>query len=200
MTQAVVIDTGPALNFIASGHDVILFDVLARRDKRLFVSETIEDEVKSKGERDRRFSKCSARLQRLLLEDQVERLQDELGSRALSDAVKIVCGEPLNIRMRTSQDLGETLVLAHALVLRSQGEQTTVLIDERPGTDRARALGIKVISTVGVLHSAAQLGIVGKLRHMRRIYNEIEAFDLSMGGWTSPKNPLNDSKLYGRSE
>lgn len=192
-----ILDTGPALNFMASGHHQVLFDVLSLRQTTLQMPQTVGDEIARRSSRDPRFRKCPTVLADLRARELIEVLVDSIDSTELNDAVQVVCGMPLDARIKTSKDLGEVLVMAHALVQRDAGTAPILLIDERPGQDQATDLGLRFTSTVGILVIAAETGIVSKQRTMKRIYSDIHACDTVMGGWTSSHNPLLDNKIYG---
>lgn len=51
----------------------------------------------------------------------------------LSVVVSRLTGLPLTDRKRRSRDLGELMVIAHAVVAAEQGNDVTVLIDDREG-------------------------------------------------------------------
>ncbi len=192
-----ILDTGPALNFMASGHHGVLFEVLETRTLGLQMPETVVEEVARRARNDSRFKKCPSVLNDLRANDLIEILADDIDSADLTKAVESICGIPLESRVQTSKDLGEVLVMAHALVLRDKGLSPILLIDEWRAKEQAEGLGFTVVTTVGILVIAAQTNIVPKQRTMKRIYGEIVACDKSMGGWTNPRNPLLDNKLYG---
>ena len=101
-------------------------------------------------------------------------------------------------RLREPKDLGETLVLAHALCLRNEGKSVVVLLDEVEGTKKARMYGLTVITTIGILIAAANYGLVPDRGEMRETYEAIAQFDDGLPKWDSDpsRNKLADRTIY----
>lgn len=88
----------------------------------------------------------------------------------LAAVIHRIGGLPMGERLRHSKDLGETVVIAHAVVAAEAGDTVTMLIDDGPGAriatseiNRLRRLRtgghlvgtIRLISTLTVLERAA---------------------------------------------
>lgn len=199
MTHRPVIDAGPALNFFSINKERLLIAVLGP----LSAPETVQDEVLRKAERDKaRFgaaagvwSKLGSKYMQVLSDDQTD---------ALSQAVADVCGTPMIERLKDPKNLGEIMVIAHALVAAESGLTVTVLIDDGDGRklaaaqrDRLKRLRdagnqtvgqIQLIGTLTVLNWAAQKGQVKDKAEMRSIYDRLRALDDGLA-------PINDTKL-----
>lgn len=168
--QRPVIDAGPALNFFSINKQRLLIGVLGP----LSAPETVRDEVLRKAKREEgRFGHASVVWSRLGQYMQI--LSDEWTD-DLARAVSDVAGMPMADRMKTSKDLGEIMVIAHALVAAKAGAEVTVLIDDGAGRQlagaqrsrlqRLREAGnpgvgrLALVGTATVLKLAAQHGQV----------------------------------------
>lgn len=90
------------------------------------------------------------------------------------------------------KDLGETMVIAHAVVAAEAGESVTVLIDDGPGIrtatteiarlQRLRAIGrtvgsIRLVNTLTVLERAAGSQHIPDKLAMRTVYARLRSLD-----------------------
>lgn len=198
--KLVVIDAGPALNFLAAGKADLLCDVIDRRERTLLMPQTVRDEIHQIVERPRggKFGACPGRLAAFIEAERIEVVADSIEDKPLVSQVLRVAGIPMIRRVKEPKDLGETLVLAHALRLRAEGQSVVVLIDEVEGSKKARMYGLKVITTIGVLLAAAEYGLVEDRVEMKAVYESIAQFDDGLPGWDSnpARNPLADKTLY----
>ena len=109
MTTRPIVDAGPALNFFASGHERLFFTCLGG----VSVPETVRDEVVGKAARDRRFQHAQRVVSKL-----PEQLWHVLPDSVTSDLDQVIVRlerMPMTQRLRTRRDLGETMVIAHAV-------------------------------------------------------------------------------------
>lgn len=128
-----IIDAGPSLNFFATNRERLLFAKVGP----LHMPETVHAEVLRKSSRDRRFASARAVLNRLPA-TLLEVLSDE-STLELDAAVQRVVGFAANERRRQAKDLGELMIVAHAVVAAEHGHHVTVLIDDRDGRRIATA-------------------------------------------------------------
>ncbi|WP_198153010.1 hypothetical protein [Pseudofrankia sp. DC12] len=164
MTARPVIDAGPALGFLAINKERLLISVLGR----LSAPETVADEVLRKSRSDGRFEAAEAVWQKLTPK-WIEILPDDV-TPELAAVVARIARLPMRERMNQKKDLGETMVIAHAVVAAEAGAVATVLIDDGAGAAMAAAerrrlerlrLGgmpvgeLRLISTLTVLERAA---------------------------------------------
>lgn len=198
--KPLIIDAGPALNFLASGNHELLCDVMDRRQKSLLIPQTVRDEVhgRAQGARGERFKQCPARLEHLLTTGRLTVLVDDIENPRLVQKVEEVAGIPMARRISEPKDLGEVLVIAHALQIQEDGIPVTLLIDDRNGAEKARELGLRVVTTEGVLYFCATDDMVENRGQMKAIYENLAQFDDGLPGWDpDPKrNPLADRTLY----
>ncbi|MDX2969157.1 hypothetical protein PWY87_30585 [Kribbella solani] len=111
---------------------------------------------------------------------------------ALATAVHRITGQPMSKRKLQSKDLGETMVIGHAVVAAEAGHQVTVLIDDGQGARLAtaeirrlqrlrltgRAVGaIRLISTLTVLERAAGGEHLPDKAAMRDVYGRLRGLD-----------------------
>jgi hypothetical protein len=100
--------------------------------------------------------------------------------------------QPMERRLKDSKNLGETMVIAHAVVIAEAGDSVTMLIDDGPGARLAateirrlaqlrasgRAVGsISLVSTLTVLERAARMKEIPDRATMRTIYEQLRTLD-----------------------
>lgn len=185
-----VIDAGPALNFFSINKQRLLIGVLGP----LSTPETVQEEVFRKAQKEHdRFGHAVQVWNKLGTYLQV--LSDDL-SVELAQAVMDVAGTPMTDRMKTSKDLGEIMVISHALVAAMSGKHVTVLIDDAEGRQlasiqrsrlaRLRLAGnqqvgqIMLIGSISVLKLAAQSGKIRDRGEMRDIYARLRQLDTGL--------------------
>jgi hypothetical protein len=128
----------------------------------------VEEEVLRKAARDPRFGPA-ATVWKKLTPNWIKILPDDV-TPELSRVVHRLTRQPMADRSKHSKDLGETMVIAHAVVAAEAGAHVVVLIDDGPGAEattgeirrlrRLRASGraassISLINTLTVLERAA---------------------------------------------
>lgn len=186
MTVRPIIDAGPALSFLAINQERLLLATTGP----ISTPETVRDEVLSKSAKDRRFA-------------QVERVWNKIPSRLLDvlpddptpelvAALSRISQQPWNQRLATAKDLGETMVVAHAVVHAEAGHQVTVIIDDQGGAalatteirrlDRLRQMGkpvggIALVNTVTILEKAAGGIHLPDKGSMREVYTKLRKND-----------------------
>ncbi len=168
MTVRPIIDAGPALNFLAINKERLLLATTGP----ISTPETVRNEVLSKSAKDRRFAqvervwnKIPSRLLDVLPDDPTPELIAVLGR---------ISQQPWKQRLATAKDLGETMVIAHAVVHAEAGHQVTVIIDDQGGaalaTTEIRRLsrlrqmgkpvgGIALVNTVTILRKPLEASI-----------------------------------------
>lgn len=184
--QRPIMDAGPGLNFFSIHRERRLFGTLGP----LSIPEVVESEIRRRSGQDRRFAAAGA-VMRKIPEHLLEILSDDL-TLDLSRAVERLGRAPAAERLRTSRDLGETLVIAHAAVAAEAGADVIVLIDDGGGRraaaaearrlDRLRSQGadvgsIRLIGTLTVLERAAGSRHLPYRDDMRDLYNRLRGLD-----------------------
>ncbi|NHE68668.1 hypothetical protein G9U53_30620 [Rhodococcus sp. D-46] len=186
MTVRPIIDAGPALSFLAINKERLLLATTGP----ISTPETVRDEVLSKSAKDRRFAqvervwnKIPSRLLDVLPDDPTPELVAALGR---------ISQQPWNQRLATAKDLGETMVVAHAVVHAEAGHQVTVIIDDQGGAalatteirrlDRLRQMGrpvggIALVNTVTILEKAAGGIHLPDRGSMREVYTKLRKND-----------------------
>ena len=129
-----IIDAGPALNFLASGHQGILINAVGRQP--VHAPQTVEDEVLRKSARISKFKGAAGRW-RNMQPNWLRLLSDDSQDPALRAASYTLLNTPLDLRQDDGDDLGETMVVLHAYARASAGENVVVIIDDRKGRDFA---------------------------------------------------------------
>lgn len=99
---------------------------------------------------------------------------------------------PIEQRIRSGKDLGETMVVAHAVVAAERGERAIVLIDDQGGRRvaareaarlqrlrqaRPEVGSIALITTVSVLKKAAGCEYLPNRSAMRDVYGKLRGLD-----------------------
>ncbi|MEU1522991.1 hypothetical protein ABZ413_12405 [Nocardia rhamnosiphila] len=186
MNRRPIIDAGPGLNFFSINQERLLIGVLGP----LSTPETVRDEVLRKSRQEERFRpaatvwhKLSPRFMQVLSDDETP---------DLAAVVHRITGLPMAQRSRQGKDLGETMVIAHAVVAAEAGDTVIVLIDDGGGArnasleakrlGRLRAMGhpvgsIMLVSTLTVLERAAGGEFAPDKATMRRIYEKLRGLD-----------------------
>ena len=180
-----IIDAGPGLNFLSINKERLLIDVMGP----LSAPETVQDEVLRKARQDARFSVAAA-VWRKLTPKWVQILSDDQTPELAAVVHRITL--PMKERLKHPKDLGETMVIAHAVVAAESGETVTVLIDDGSGAQIAtseinrlgrlrtsgRAVGsIRLASTRTVLERAAGGQHIPDKATMRGIYERLRGLD-----------------------
>lgn len=186
MTTPPIVDAGPALNFFAAGHERLFFTCMGG----ISVPETVRDEVLGKAARDGRFQHAQRVVARL-----PERLWNVLPDTVTDDLNQVIVRlerMPMAQRLRTRRDLGETMVIAHAVVAAQKGQDVWILIDEIRGSKVAFAEkrrlerlrysdasvgALKIMSTQQVLEVAVSRGLIENRGSMRKIYGQLRSLD-----------------------
>jgi hypothetical protein len=186
MSRRPIIDAGPSLNFLSINKERLLVGVLGP----LSATETVQAEVLRKSREDERF-RAAAPTWRKLAPRWIQILSDD-ETPELAAVVHRVTHQPMEKRLKHPKDLGEIMVIAHAVVAAEGGETVTVLIDDGPGAriatseisrlqrlrSNGRAVGsIKLASTLTVLERAAGGQHLPDKATMRDIYTRLRGLD-----------------------
>jgi hypothetical protein len=175
------------LNFLSIGQERLLIGVLGR----LSVPETVRAEVLRKARQDARFAPAARTWRKLEPSGWLEVISDA-ETPELAAVVHRITQQPLQARRRHAKDLGELMVVAHAVVAAQAGATVTVLIDDGSGAEmaaseqrrlqRLRAQGrgagsIILIRTLTVLQRAAGGAHFPDKSAMRDIYQRLRGLD-----------------------
>jgi hypothetical protein len=132
MSHRPIIDAGPGLNFLSINQENLLIQVLGP----MSAPETVVEEIKRKSRQDERFKAAEATMGKL-----VPKYLDVLSDNVTPDleaVVSRITQMPMAQRQRQAKDLGELMVVAHAVVAAQAGTQVVVLIDDGDGARLAR--------------------------------------------------------------
>jgi hypothetical protein len=187
MSVRPIIDAGPGLNFLSIRRERLLAAVLGR----FSAPETVQGEVLRKSQQDNRFRAAATVWRRMATTDWIQILSDDV-TPELATVVQRISGLPMDERRRQPKDLGETMVIAHAVVGAESGQSVTILIDDGPGAEiamseisRLQRLGssgrqvgsIKLANTLTVLARAAGTEHLPDRAAMRDTYNRLRGLD-----------------------
>ncbi|SNU00477.1 hypothetical protein SAMN06298212_1027 [Ruaniaceae bacterium KH17] len=179
-------DAGPGINFFSINKERLLFATIGA----IAIPEAVETEIMRKARQDQRFVAAERVLKKVpphLLEILSDDYTDELGG-----VVSRIAGMPLERRMHSSKDLGEMMVVAHAVVAAELGADILVLVDDQGGRrmiaresarlDRLRianpSLGrIRLVSTITILRSAAGGDHLPDRTALRDLYARLRGLD-----------------------
>jgi hypothetical protein len=186
MSHPPIIDAGPGLNFLSINKERLLIGVLGP----LSAPDAVQTEVLRKSRQDPRFRSAGPTWQKLT--PKWIRILPDDQTPALASVVHRITRQPMAERLRHSKDLGELMVVAHAVVAAEAGESVIVLIDDGPGAktataeirrlDRLRSGGcptgvITLISTLTVLERAAGSEHIPAKDAMRHLYQRLRGLD-----------------------
>lgn len=188
----VIIDAGPCLTFLAANHERILIAALGRG---ILAPETVKNEVKRKSSVDpRRFSAAWSTWKKLEANGWLEVMSDDV-TPALSNAfvsIQPQINDGLAQRMTNSKNLGEILVLSHAVRIATEGASVTVVIDEIDGRNlaikqaqrlqrlKARGQpvgGIRLLGTHAILLKCARTPQIPDRSTMSEVYKKLRHYD-----------------------
>jgi hypothetical protein len=124
-------DAGPGINFFSVNKERLLISVLGP----LCAPEAVATEILRKAGQDQRFA-AAEHVWKRLTPKYVEVLSDDVTGE-LAAAVQRISGIPFDQRIRSGRDLGETMVIAHAVVAAEAGEHVIVLIADCGASRRA---------------------------------------------------------------
>ncbi|MFP5347776.1 MAG: hypothetical protein ACLGIA_12220 [Actinomycetes bacterium] len=186
--MSILVDAGPALNFLAVGQQNVLLQVATSGGLQLAVPERVDREVDGKGAIGR-FKRTAAvgTWRRLKSAGHITVLSDDLTTATFAAAVTRISGKPAQKRIADTRSLGEIMVLAHASTLVQAGTTVFVLIDETDGRRRCQreqqwlvgkgASGrLHMWSTGQVLKQANAGWFVGG-HTWQQVYNQMRRFD-----------------------
>ncbi len=186
MSARPIIDAGPGLNFLSINKERLLIAILGP----FSAPETVQDEVLRKSQQDDRF-RVAATIWRRLTPRWIQILPDDT-TPELATVVQRVSGLPMDERRRQARDLGEIMVIAHAVVAAESGHSVTILMDDGPGAAiatseirRLRRLGssghpvgsITLASTLTILGRAARTEHLPDRAAMRDTYKRMRGLD-----------------------
>ncbi|MEL7976603.1 hypothetical protein AAG589_12130 [Isoptericola sp. F-RaC21] len=186
MTRRPIIDAGPGLNFFSIHKERLLIGTLGP----LSAPETVELEVQRKARSDERF-RAAEQVWRKLPPRLMEVLPDET-TPELAAVVQRLTQLPMSERIKQRKDLGETMVIAHAVVAAQEGHNVTILMDDGGGAAHAsseiarlrrmKAAGadvgmVQLIGTHTVLEKAAGGEYLPGRTEMREIYARLRGLD-----------------------
>lgn len=188
--MSILLDAGPALNFLAVSQQNILVQLAQSRELQLAAPQRVDTEVRGKT-RDARFTGTAVlgTWTKMTAAGRIKVLDDGLADRAeFTAAVTRVSGMPAEQRVRAPASLGEIMVLAHASELAQQGQDIFVLIDDSDGRQRAKkeqrwlvehkAPGALTLwSTPMVLRFAAAEDWIVNDRSWEQVYDAMRAYD-----------------------
>ena len=186
MSQRPIMDAGPGINFFSLNRERVLFSTLGP----LAVPEIVEQEIRRKARQDRRFAAAERVLSKVPTR-LLEILSDDV-TNDLAAVVQRIAGMPMVERIRSNKDLGETMVVAHAVVAAERGEQVIVLIDDSGGRavaareaarlqrlkeQRPEVGAISLVTTISVLKKAAGGEHLPDKGAMRDLYGRLRGID-----------------------
>lgn len=195
-----IIDAGPSLTFFSLNKERLLFAALGS----LSVPETVVEEIRRKSSKDRNFAPASRVLDKLP-PTLWEVLSDEV-TPELSSVVQRISSMPMADRMTDGRDLGELMVIAHAVVIAEGGTDAFVFIEDGGGAgiarrqssllERRRKAGepvgaLKLINTQTVLKRAVIGGLIKDRAEMRKLYADMRLKDGALV-------PIDDTDLLSR--
>ncbi|MFK4637267.1 PIN domain-containing protein [Paenarthrobacter histidinolovorans] len=184
VAQITILDAGPCITFCAAAKHALLVEVLQRGSNQLHVPDVVDGEITNRGSNRRDFPAATVpNWQWLVSHDHIGIMDSQVSAEdlnALSEAVVKLTGTPLAQRLMESRDLGEVLVIAHAMVRKGRGEDVYVVIDEYRGQKLASKFGLKIIDTPWILSSAVRRGLIADRGEMRKVYDALRQYDAGL--------------------
>lgn len=156
MSHRPIIDAGPGLKFFSIHKERLLIGTLGP----LCAPELVRDEILRKAKADSRFAAQTVWAK--VPERRLQVLPDD-ETADLAAVVHRISRLPMNERMQQRADLGETMVIAHAVVAAEAGEDVTVLIDDGRGAQ------VATLEINRLLRRRARGNDIGTLRLVRTL-------------------------------
>lgn len=188
--MSILLDAGPALNFLAVGQQNVLIQLAVTHNLQLVTPERVDAEVEGMAGNGRfERTRALSTWRTLVSTSRVKVLSDDLVSVEFTEAVTRISGRPADERIRSRASLGEIMVLAHASTYAQSGEEVFVLLDESDGRQRALAEQkwlqtncaagtIQLWKTGQVLKEAEKhSGWIRDNLSFRTVYNKMRQFD-----------------------
>lgn len=187
MSQRPVIDAGPALNFLSINRERLLIGVLGK----LSTPEAVQEEVFRKSRNDPRFRAATQVWRKLTVHNWMRILSDDQTPH-LATVTHRITGQTMEARLKHPKDLGELMVIVHAVVAAESGMTVTVLIDDQSGArvasseinrleqlrSEGQAVGaIRLVNTPTILRRAAGDGHIPDRAAMHDIYKRLRDLD-----------------------
>lgn len=188
--MSILLDAGPALNFLAVGQQNALLETAQQAKLQLSAPERVDIEVRRQVKQPRfRSTAAAGTWTKLISAGHLEVLTDDLNVAAFTQAVTRVSGVPANQRVKQTASLGEIMVIAHASMQAQLGAPVFVLIDEGDGRRRAKGEArwltrqpsvhgsLVLWDTKRVLQHAASAGWLLGQKSWEQVFNEMCGFD-----------------------
>lgn len=196
-----IIDAGPALNFLASGHERVLTNAIGRQ--ALHAPASVEGEVLRKCKTIKKFKGAAGRWNRMK-PTWLKVLSDDAQDPALLSAAHLLLNAPLAVRLQEGDDLGETMVTLHAYVKAMSGEHVFMIMDDRNGRKFAqKAIGVvarhqqagrpvgrlQLVSTIDIIERRINTPDIPDMTALQNLWAAISPMDDGL------PNNLNDTRL-----
>jgi hypothetical protein len=187
-----ILDAGPCLNFFGSNNERLLIRVVGME---LRLPSSVDGEIRNKSRNDTRFTKVNPLVKKLKAANIITILDDDANDPALLRANDLVTGMPMAQVRKMARDLGETMVVIHAMKEALAGGDPRVVIDDRAGAElataaqdtlaRLRAEGqnvgtITLWGTTSILRQGVRIGAIRDKNEMRSIYQRLRPLSASL--------------------
>lgn len=173
-----ILDTGPCLNFMGTGHTDILLGVLEHVSATVLVPEDVADEVRHKSVEIPVYTRASRgvhgaeRRGRITIAPSRSGIDD-----GLDRWVSKLWGFPHAQIPYREKDLGEKMAVAHGAALQERGHTVFIVVNDQGGANLAHSHGLDTINTVAILRKAARLGIIADRTEMRKVFGKMRPHD-----------------------
>ncbi|MFC6147551.1 hypothetical protein [Corynebacterium nasicanis] len=179
-------DAGPGLTFFSARQERLLFQIVGA----VSIPQIVEEEILGKASRDTRFQPAASVLGKL--PDKLLHVLPDTQTEELGEVIYRIRGKGIELHHLPKKDLGETMVIAHAVVRAEAGTDVIILIDEAAGTriahresarlERMRSANggcgtLRLLSTMDILTVGAHRGLIADRGHMRRLYEQFRTLD-----------------------
>ncbi|MCF2526288.1 hypothetical protein [Yinghuangia soli] len=171
-----VLDAVICVHFVGANLHGLLIDVLAAVQLVVLVPEEVVGEVAGKG---RKYRGLEQRWKRLVASRHVRvlpRVELATGFARVIEVIEDIRETDLEQAVRQHRDLGEVVVVAHAVHLAEQGVDVKVLIDDHGGQRLAARWGLEVLAIEDILTMAVELGFFPNAADLVGAYAKLRAF------------------------
>lgn len=171
-----ILDAVVCVHFVGANLQRILTRSLEAAGLVLLVPQEVCDEIAGK---DRKYPGLAQRWARLEASQFIRvlpRLTAVDAPARVVEVIEQIRGLEFEQAVRRRRDLGEVVVISHAVHLSEQGHHVIALIDDQEGQHLASRWGLEVLTIEDVLAIAINLGLFPTVGRLREVYEKLRAY------------------------
>jgi hypothetical protein len=193
-----LLDAVCCVHFCAAGKHGLLLSLLTAMNWKICVPGEVSNEVLGKA---RKYPTLATPWKKFIAHDRVHVLDvidlDRDDQAAVREKVAELRGTTAALALSQRADLGEHIVVAQGVVLREEGRQVFVLIDDQAGQELAAGQELDLIDVEQLLLLGHMLRLPELDTHakVKAVYNQLVPYGLSLVSWPQSRLPAELAKL-----